>query len=59
MWASHKALADADIHFMIYENMPLAEVVESYRRQAIHGTPHSLEDLEVMSRWVESHGVGS
>ena len=45
------------IHFYQFQfvelrTTSLAEVVETYRRLATGGTPHSLADLDVMERWL-------
>lgn len=40
------------VNFLVLQTTNLADVVETYRRLATCGSPHSLEDLAIMETWL-------
>jgi hypothetical protein len=52
----HTRMTSYLFSFLVLQTNDLGEVVETYRRLATCGSPHSIDDLSVMERWLEAQG---
>jgi hypothetical protein len=52
----HTRMTSYLFSFLVLQATDLGEVVETYRRLATCGSPHSIDDLSVMERWLEAQG---